>query len=111
MLRLLVAANVVPSSLILVTLMMAVIRPSETSVLTRSTRRHIPDDGILHSHRRENLKSYIRSPSFCKCFHPQLQTFLPDVLETFLPFKVTTEFLSLLDNGPISAAICKAPEM
>jgi hypothetical protein len=28
---------------------------SETSVHTRSTRRHIPEDGILHSHRRENL--------------------------------------------------------
>jgi hypothetical protein len=25
----------------------------------RSTRRHIPEDSILHSHRRENLKSYI----------------------------------------------------
>jgi hypothetical protein len=29
-----------------------------TSVNTRSTRRHIPEDGILYSHRRENLKSY-----------------------------------------------------
>jgi hypothetical protein len=29
-------------------------------VHTRSTRRHIPEDGILHSHRCENLKSYIR---------------------------------------------------
>jgi hypothetical protein len=27
----------------------------KTSVHTRSTRRHIPEDGILHSHRRENL--------------------------------------------------------
>jgi hypothetical protein len=27
--------------------------------LTRVTRRHIPEDGILHGHRRENLKSYI----------------------------------------------------
>jgi hypothetical protein len=27
-------------------------------VLTRSTRRNIPED-ILHSHRRENLTSYI----------------------------------------------------
>jgi hypothetical protein len=31
----------------------------ETSVHTRSTRRHIPEYGILHnSHRCENLKSY-----------------------------------------------------
>jgi hypothetical protein len=31
---------------------------SETSGHTRSTPRHIPEDGILHSRRRENLKSY-----------------------------------------------------
>jgi hypothetical protein len=28
-----------------------------TSVLTRATRRNVPEDIILHSHRRENLKS------------------------------------------------------
>jgi hypothetical protein len=32
---------------------------SETSVFTRATRRNNPEDTILHSHRRENLKSYI----------------------------------------------------
>jgi hypothetical protein len=32
---------------------------SETSVLTRATWRNNPEDTILHSHRRENLKSYI----------------------------------------------------
>jgi hypothetical protein len=31
---------------------------SETSVLTRATRRNNPEDTILHSHRRENLKSF-----------------------------------------------------
>jgi hypothetical protein len=32
---------------------------SETSVLTRAARRNNPEDTILHSHRRENLKSYM----------------------------------------------------
>jgi hypothetical protein len=42
------------------TLKMEAIRSSETSVQsTTSTRRHTPEDGILHSHRRENLKSHL----------------------------------------------------
>jgi hypothetical protein len=53
----------VPSSPILVTLMIEALRSSETSVLTRATRRNIPEDTVLHSHCSENLKSYIHKIS------------------------------------------------
>jgi hypothetical protein len=58
-LQLRVIAKIVLSSLILFTLMMEAICSSETSILTRAKRHNIPEYGILHSHRRKNLKSYI----------------------------------------------------
>jgi hypothetical protein len=63
-LHVLLIANVVLSLLILSTLMMEPISSSETSAFIRATRRHIPESGILHSHRRENLKSDIALTSW-----------------------------------------------
>jgi hypothetical protein len=59
--RLLVTASVVPSSPILVTLVKDALHSTETSVLTRAAWHNIPEDTILHSHCRENLKSYMAS--------------------------------------------------
>jgi hypothetical protein len=38
-------------------MMMEVIRSYETTAFTSTTLRNIPEDGILHNHRRVNLKS------------------------------------------------------
>jgi hypothetical protein len=44
----------------LIALMMEAVQASGTLVNThQSTRRYIPEDSHLHTHRRENLKSYL----------------------------------------------------
>jgi hypothetical protein len=54
---------------------------SETSVLTRATRRNNPEDTILHSNRRENLKSYIQLLVFIPS-SPILVTLMKETLSS-----------------------------
>jgi hypothetical protein len=44
-------------------MLMEALSSSETSDIRRVRRRNIPEDGILRSHRRENLKSSNVVPS------------------------------------------------
>jgi hypothetical protein len=53
-LQLLVTIKVAPSPLSLSPLMMVALCSSESSVLTRATQCHIPEDGIFH------LRSHLR---------------------------------------------------
>jgi hypothetical protein len=82
MLQLLDTANVVPSSLILVILIIEAIRSFETSLLTTDTRRHIPEVGILHSHIPEDdiLHSHIPEVGILHSHIPE-----DDILHSHIP--------------------------
>jgi hypothetical protein len=63
--------------LIFFTQMMEVKRSPETSILTRATRRHVLEYSVLHSHRRENIKSY-RESTYLKATASQAHKIVVD---------------------------------
>jgi hypothetical protein len=105
-LQLLVTANYVPSSMILFSLMMVAIRSSETSVLIRATRRDIPEDGILHSHRCETLKSYLYG---IYCFKTLLSRSLSpgENIRFFISLTARSRFLQTLTAPRICITIIR----
>jgi hypothetical protein len=90
--QLLVTANVLPSSLILVTLMMVVIHSSKILVLTRATWYNIPEDNTLQNHCHDSLKSYRLSLHFTSLHF----TAYPVMLENSMVPIVTFQQVTLL---------------
>jgi hypothetical protein len=66
------------------------LRSSETSVLIRTTRHNIPEDAIRHSHRCENLKSYIFT-SVCLTPSVQARTYCMYTFCNILVFLVSED--------------------
>jgi hypothetical protein len=56
----LVRTDVSELSASIIRMMMEALSSFETPAIARATLRIIPEDAFLHSHRRENLKSYIK---------------------------------------------------
>jgi hypothetical protein len=82
-----------------------------TSVFTRTTRRNIAEDTILHSHRRENLKSYrhwiVYHNSSVEC--SDVDTEVRNVDERMHSYTTSQEILIFSSDGSIIFGNLKQP--
>jgi hypothetical protein len=82
-------------------------------ILTRATRRDIPEDAIFHSHRRENLKSYIVF-FCCLCSRSSVNVLLSRILSTSGRHKYRHRFYEefmqrTIDSSIWDISVGKAP--
>jgi hypothetical protein len=97
-LQLLVTANFVPSSPILVNLMVEVVLSSETSALTRSSRRYVPEDGNLQHKYLSQLSQIVSFNPVLRQFQLEYPTYLSPSL--YLSLACISLFPSFIQYFP-----------
>jgi hypothetical protein len=91
------------------------LRSSGLSVPTRAKSRHVSEDGILHSHRHENLKTYkiIYLENFCLLRYipmPQVNQSFGRIYNLYIHCGIANNARNLCEAAAIKFGSLGAPE-